>query len=196
MSIKIIGGKIKGLTLVSPNSIKTRPTSVLLKRRLFDAFQNLDGFTFIDLCAGVGSVGLEASSRGATRCIFVENDSKIYSVLNKNLKLVDSILKQGSRLIVKKDVFAWLKKFKDSYQCLSISEQENTIIFFDPPYEMVELYEQLGTDLNWFKGILMVEACRQKTMHEDKLQEILFVAKKCYRQGTSYILVGDFRNND
>lgn len=196
MSIKIIGGEAKGLTLISPNSLVTRPTSVLLKRRLFDAFQTLDGMTFIDLCAGIGGVGLEASSRGAKKCFLIEKDPKIFNILKQNVKLLDSKLKHTKRVSIKTDVFSWLKNFEVEYLQQSKEEQEKTIIFFDPPYENIELYQKLQLILSWFKGILLVEACRQKTMNEQKLQELLFLAKKCYRQGTSYIIVGDFREND
>jgi 16S rRNA (guanine966-N2)-methyltransferase len=81
MSIKILGGVAKGFTLVTPSESITRPTSVLLKRRLFDFYQNLNGHYFIDLCAGSGSIGIEAASRGAYPVLLVESNPKAYKVI-------------------------------------------------------------------------------------------------------------------
>ena len=192
MSIKIIGGKARGLTLGSAISETTRPTSVLLKRRLFDAFQNMEHICFIDLCAGVGSIGLEAASRGAKRTFLIEKDPRSFSNLKKNMSLV-KVRVDSDIQAFKQDVFRWLKNFKNEYLSWSLEQQRQTYIFFDPPYEKVELYQQLAKEIVWFKGLLMVEACRQKTMHEDELQKKLFKAIKFYRQGSSYIIIGDFR---
>ena len=73
MPLRILGGKAKGQLLKSPpeNSI-TRPTSVMLKRKFFDAFQDLGEAHFYDLCAGSGSVGIEAWSRGVKQVELVE----------------------------------------------------------------------------------------------------------------------------
>jgi 16S rRNA (guanine966-N2)-methyltransferase len=69
MSIKILGGIAKGTILFLPDEKLTRPTLVLLKRKIFDAIQNFDGKIFIDACAGSGAIGLEAWSRELKKCI-------------------------------------------------------------------------------------------------------------------------------
>jgi 16S rRNA (guanine966-N2)-methyltransferase len=193
MSIKILGGEAKGVTLASPSSFSTRPTSVLLKRRLFDAFQDMNSMTFIDLCAGVGGIGLEALSRGASKVMLIENNPKTFSILKKNKQLVVSKLEGAQVEIIKMDAFKWLAIFKEEYFTWDKDQQQNCILFFDPPYEMKEMYQNFQSVTEWFQGRIMVEACRQKTMHEDELQKLLFDAVKTYRQGTSYIIVGDFR---
>ena len=68
---------------------------------------------------------------------------------------------------------------------------KNVIIFIDPPYENIELYQQSIDYLrsNNFQGTVWTEACRQKTMHENDFQKNFYTAK-IYRQGTSYIAVG------
>jgi 16S rRNA (guanine966-N2)-methyltransferase len=60
MALKILQGEAKGLSLVAPSS-GTRPTSVLLRRKVFDAHQDMSDSIFIDCCAGTGAMGLEAS---------------------------------------------------------------------------------------------------------------------------------------
>ena len=69
MSVKILGGFARGLNLLVPKGDLIRPTSIMLKRRVFDFFQRMDDKIFIDLCAGSGAVGLEAWSRGAQKFI-------------------------------------------------------------------------------------------------------------------------------
>ena len=192
MSIKILGGKARGISLACAISENTRPTSVLLKRRLFDAFQNMENVFFIDLCAGVGSIGLEAASRGAKKSILIEQDAKSFINLKKNSSLIADKV-DGEIQIFKQDIFRWLSNFKFEYLSWPLEQQQQTYVFFDPPYEQVNMYRRLASEFEWFRGLLMVEACRQKTMHEDELQKNFFNVIKLYRQGTSYIIIGDFR---
>ena len=72
--MQIIGGLAKGHGLCVPRGI--RPTSTLLKRKLFDSHQTWEAVNFIDLCAGSGSVGLEAWSRGAKSVCLVEQGAQ------------------------------------------------------------------------------------------------------------------------
>ena len=76
MSVKILGGPLKGLDLKVCDSKTLRPTSVMLRRKIFDSHQNLEGFFFVDACAGTGAVGIEAFSRGAQKSYFFENNSQ------------------------------------------------------------------------------------------------------------------------
>ena len=57
MSIKILGGFARGQVLAVPKTDSIRPTSVMLRRRIYDFFQDLDGFYFLDICAGSGAMG-------------------------------------------------------------------------------------------------------------------------------------------
>ena len=92
MTLRILGGYLKGLKL-DVNEKTTCPTGVMLKRRIFDARQYLEGVHFIDLCAGSGSVGIEALSRGATKVSLVESD---YNAINCIEEVVDKIKSQGT----------------------------------------------------------------------------------------------------
>ena len=82
MSLRVLGGKFKGRPIEVPSS-GTRLTSVLLKRRLFDALQSLEGYHFVDLCAGSGAVGLEALSRGADSVTFVDTGKKQVNLIKR-----------------------------------------------------------------------------------------------------------------
>ena len=86
MSLKILGGKAKGFTISVPPADTIRPMQVMLKRRVFDSYQNLEGVTFVDLCAGSGAVGLEAWSRGADEIYYSEKVYQVCFQTSGNLK--------------------------------------------------------------------------------------------------------------
>lgn len=198
MSVKIIGGEARGFSFDIPPESVTRPTSVLLKRRLFDYYQNLDGYYFIDLCAGSGSMGLEASSRGANPVTCIESSDKAYRVLQKNITSFQSKFSSLDREITyqKMDVLKWLDKFRSFFTSLEREEKKQVILFFDPPYEKVELYTEFFAKIKSmeFTGIVITEACRQKTMTQDQFSSRYGEPTRNYRQGTSFLNLYDYNN--
>lgn len=190
MSIKILGGMAKGFDVIAPHNSLTRPTSVLLKRRLFDSIQYFEGIQFFDLCAGSGSIGLEAASRGASSVHFIEMNPKVFSVLTSNIKKFTTRAPQSKIETSKLDLSRFYKIYKKAMD--SNLEQ---FIFFDPPYEKISLYEGFFQFINEieYTGRFVIEACRQKTMREDAFEEKFGKAQKLIRQGTSYFLVYDNR---
>jgi 16S rRNA (guanine966-N2)-methyltransferase len=192
MSIKILGGRLKDLPLFCPTNLKLRPTSVLLRRRIFDANQDLSGHVFVDCCAGVGTMGLEAFSRGADKIIFNEINPKHVSAIKKNIQSAQAKSENFDYELTTKDVLKWLDSFKEYYQ--QLTEPDSVIFFLDPPYEMIDLYTAVIEKLKSmnYAGILWVEACRQKTVSIEKLEEKTGLFDKVYKQGTSYLGVKDF----
>ena len=89
--MRIIGGKYKGLKLLSPNGTKIRPTSDRLKESLFSIITsnkykiNIDGSDVLDICSGSGSLGIEAFSRGAISIHFIDKDQKSINLIYKNI---------------------------------------------------------------------------------------------------------------
>jgi 16S rRNA (guanine966-N2)-methyltransferase len=186
MSIKILGGELKGLPLFVPPSDKTRPTSVLLKRRLFDANQWLAGKVFCDLCAGVGSIGLEALSRGAKELYAVENLHSTFSVLKKNSLLVQKRAEIGEIHLVKQSVLKWLPRIE------ALAKQNEVILFFDPPYENHDLYRQVMSFIfnhSSFKGEIWVESDKQKGPPADFWSSYFSWYKKSFQQGSRIIYI-------
>ncbi len=84
--MRVIAGAAKGKRLKSPVSDTTRPIMDRVKTALFDilAFRIAEK-TVLDLFAGVGSVGIEALSRGASHAVFIEMNLPIIRVLRENL---------------------------------------------------------------------------------------------------------------
>lgn len=192
MSINILGGRLKGLPLFCPDTLDLRPTSVILRRKIFDANQSMEGRIFIDACAGIGSMGIEALSRGADHAVFIEKHAETAKVLKENIRQARSRDESVSSESYKKDILKWLPYFFKEYA--ESTNKEDYIIFLDPPYEKVELYASVISLLkeNQFIGTLWVEACRQKTMSSEKLEEMTGKFDKLYKQGTSYLGVKDF----
>jgi 16S rRNA (guanine966-N2)-methyltransferase len=86
--MRIISGIKKGMNLFSPKTMVSRPITDRVKESLFDVLFNYglpEGVVAADLFSGVGSLGLEALSRGAKFVTFVEKDWDIMQILKKNI---------------------------------------------------------------------------------------------------------------
>ena len=90
--MKIIAGAWRGRSLAVPAGETTRPTSARAREALFSTLQSrlgsFDGLRVADLFAGTGALGLEALSRGAAHCTFVERDRAALSALRANVAKV------------------------------------------------------------------------------------------------------------
>lgn len=201
MALTLLGGVARGLRLEVPNTDNVRPTSVMLRRKLFDSHQHLDDHIFIDLCAGTGSVGLEAWSREAAEVYLIELDGRTHKYLCSNIKKVsDGFSREFDErpIISRKDKATnWLNSFKKTYESWSFERQSNTILFFDPPYEKKALYDEV-ISLNlreWYYGRIWVESDRQKGLSADHWQIWGDQFVKTYFLGTSYVAVLDLRQS-
>jgi 16S rRNA (guanine966-N2)-methyltransferase len=196
MSVKILGGNFKGISLLVPNDHNVRPTAVLLKRRVFDANQRLNNKIFIDACAGSGSVGFEALSRGAESIYLIENRKSSIRVINENKKIIERKSNIDSSVaieIISRDITSWLGKFKIQYKSWSENSQHHTIFFFDPPYFMHDLYFFIEQSLlleDWFKGQIWVES-DEVTGIKKEYWEKYSGKSKFYSHGKSYIAIFD-----
>lgn len=89
--MRIIGGRFSGRRIVAPKGADTRPTSDRTREALFNILAHRDDFSFdgarvIDLFAGSGALGLEALSRGAEWCLFVETDAAARGAIRDNIE--------------------------------------------------------------------------------------------------------------
>ena len=198
MSIKILGGLIRSFSLFVPPENITRPTAVQLKRRIFDSYQDLSHQVFVDLCSGSGSIGFEAWSRGAEKVYLIEQNKKVISVLEKNIEKLESMHAQelSVRPIVRYCDFAekWVRKNIEK-KILN----DNTIIYLDPPYEMLNVYKKVIELLSKheFAGELWLEGCRQKGKESQYWCAMLEgVPYRLYEQGSSFIIRFMFGQDD
>jgi len=126
-TMRIIAGSKRGMMLLSPKTQVSRPITDRVKESLFSVLYRYDlpnGATVADLFSGVGSLGLEALSRGAKWVTFVEKDFKISAVLKKNIER--SGFAEESK-IVRANAFAIGAPLRSS-------QEGYDLVFVDPPY--------------------------------------------------------------
>ncbi|MFA7403550.1 MAG: 16S rRNA (guanine(966)-N(2))-methyltransferase RsmD [Pelobacteraceae bacterium] len=130
--MRVIAGTFRGKKLSAPPGVTTRPTSDRVKEALFSILASRIDFADIrvlDICAGTGSLGIEALSRGAGSCCFIESNVSVKSILEKNL-LVTACKNRSE--ILSMDAVKALHAIAARSQCFDLA-------FFDPPYDS-ELY--------------------------------------------------------
>jgi len=151
--LTIKGGDLKGRKIYVPSFI--RPTQNKVKKAIFDVLgDKVKGSIFLDLFAGSGNIGIEALSRGASFCVFVEKNFKCVSLIKKNI--YELKLKDKSK-IIKEDSGKFVLKQKGKFD----------IIFADPPYNYKlkrKFIENVIKILN--KGIFILEVTKRKKTDE------------------------------
>ena len=133
--LRIIGGSLRGRSLSIPPASITRPTSDRGRESLFNILEHrfcleegtssLKNAFVLDLFAGSGALGLECLSRGASFCVFVENNKEALCALNLNRKTLNVLEKSA---VLNVDA---LNPFDMS---LSFEKKVFDFIFLDPPY--------------------------------------------------------------
>lgn len=92
MSMRVTGGTLRGRVLRSPPDRAVRPTPARVREALFSILgQNLAGRTVLDACAGAGTLGVEAGSRGASSVCFVDADPRQVALVRANAALLDGV---------------------------------------------------------------------------------------------------------
>lgn len=122
--MRIIAGEWRGRRLVAPRGDATRPTADRTRETLFSMLMSrlgsFEGLAVLDLFAGSGALGLEALSRGAASCLFVEQDGEALRALRTN---VEHLAERGRATVQAASVMA-LGPAPNSYD----------LILLDPPY--------------------------------------------------------------
>lgn len=121
--MRVVAGELGGRKLVSPDGTSTRPTTDRVREAVFNALGSagiLDGALVADLFAGTGAVGIEALSRGAAHCTFVERDRTALRALDDN---VATLALDARARIVRSDAIT------------AASALDVDIVFADPPYD-------------------------------------------------------------
>jgi 16S rRNA (guanine(966)-N(2))-methyltransferase RsmD len=156
--MRIISGEFRGRRLDTLPGLNTRPTSEKAKEALFSIIQfEIEGRKVLDLFAGSGQLGLEALSRGARECVFVEADRAAAAIVKANIERCEA----GDRAkLLNADFRSALRRSNDPYD----------IIFIDPPYESAYREEALGLidkfDILSETGIIIIESDKRSDMPE------------------------------
>lgn len=131
--MRIVGGTLKGRRFNAPKNIPARPTTDFAKEALFNILHHQTDWTycnFLDLFSGIGSISLEAASRGAKSVTSVDN----HFGATRWLKQISDQLELKQINPTKADAIQFLEKQTPHYE----------LVFADPPYEY-DAYERLIT---------------------------------------------------
>jgi 16S rRNA (guanine(966)-N(2))-methyltransferase RsmD len=131
--MRVIAGTCRGKKLAAPPGIITRPTSDRVKEALFSILASridFDDIRVLDICAGTGSLGIEALSRGAGWCCFIESNASVKAIIEKNILVTNN---QDCSQILNMDAVKAL-------HLIAGRNNNFNLVFFDPPYAS-ELYK-------------------------------------------------------
>ena len=147
--MRVISGKAKGTTLLTPKGEHTRPTADRVKEALFSIIQfDLPGARVLDLFGGTGQLGIEALSRGAKHAVFVDCRDDACRLIKENLKRAKFELNAS---VVRSDYLQYLNRCNERFD----------IIILDPPYAEVFLENSLKIiteiDILQSGGIIIAE---------------------------------------
>ncbi len=156
-TVRIVAGARRSRRLRVPPGRAVRPTSEMVREAIFDSLGPIVGLSVLDLFAGSGAMGLEALSRGAERCLFVEEDRKVAEVLRANIRDLD--YEHASRVVV--------ADYRAALQDLVQAGERFDLLFVDPPYRMLPdaevTLEPLAPSLLQDCGVVVIES--EKTSH-------------------------------
>ncbi len=178
--MRVISGKARGTSLYSLEGSHTRPTTDRVKESMFSILNfNIPGGTVLDLFSGSGALGIEAISRGAQKCWFVENSKQAADIVRKNIEKTNS----GENAVL---------KVMDFKAFLNSVDEKFDVILLDPPYnkKMCDEAMKIIFERNLLKddGVIMCETEYGEVITTD------FTKKKDYKYGK--ILLSVFVKDD
>ncbi|MFZ4811078.1 MAG: 16S rRNA (guanine(966)-N(2))-methyltransferase RsmD [Ilumatobacteraceae bacterium] len=121
--MRVVAGELRGRTIVAPPGDTTRPTTDRVRESVFNSLASMgliQDAVVADLFAGSGAMGIEALSRGAARCTFVERDRAALHALRGNLTTLGL---DDRTTVITSDVLAWVPAMRNV-----------DLVIVDPPY--------------------------------------------------------------
>ena len=148
--MRVVAGELRGRRLAAPTDGSIRPTTDKVREAIFNALTSLDAIVDVrvaDLFAGSGALGIEALSRGATHCTFVERGRAALAALRENV--IDLGLADRTRIVVG--------------DALAIAPRLDVdLVFADPPYDFAD-WPRLLTTIPATVRLVVAEAGAQVT---------------------------------
>lgn len=137
MSLRIIGGQYRRRHLKTPHGKTTRPYTDRVRQIVFDRLgDSVESARVADIFSGVGTMGLEALSRGAASCVFIEGDPDVHASLTENV----------SKIVDEQPTVCWKTSVHRTSFCPQNADAclPYDLIFFDPPYVQCPLMNDGG----------------------------------------------------
>ena len=162
--MRIISGRFKSRQLKATPPPGVRPTSDKLRETLFNILgEAVVDATFLDGCAGMGAIGIEALSRGAAFVCFIDQSRKASQSIKQNLQSLD--VTEGYKILE-----------MDLTKALDVCVHERLafdIAFIDPPYERADLYSVAlqrfsAAPLLTGGGLLVIEHSKRADLPESE----------------------------
>ena len=119
--MRIVAGEWRGRKLAAPEGDATRPTTDRTRETLFSMLTTFEGLKVADLFAGSGALGLEALSRGAAHCLFVDQDPAAIRAIRRNIANLNAQSRSDVRA--------------SSVMAMGAGKEPLDLVLLDPPYE-------------------------------------------------------------
>ena len=176
--IRIITGSAKGKKLLSPEGESTRPTSDRIKGAMFSSIQfDIENRRVLDLFAGTGQLGLEALSRGAESCTFVEMDRDVMEIIKKNARAT------GFFEVCRYAVSDWRNFIRKA-----AGREVYDLVFIDPPYAMeccTDAARRLADAKLIIPGAILVLESGEENIELERLPDFEVVKSTAYGKKTA-----------
>ena len=134
-TLRLIGGR----KIDSPNTIDTRPTTLMVREAIFNILKKkVENSNWLDLFSGTGSISCEAYNHGAKKIVSIEKNKKNSKICLKNLYSLQNIDNRKNDIeVICKDVLNWTKPNADRYSSSKVNDFNKInfdFIYLDPPY--------------------------------------------------------------
>ncbi len=132
--LRILGGEKKGFKLISCNSKGLRPIPAKVKEAIFNILgESIVAKSVLDVFAGTGSFGLEALSRGASYCCFVELNRRVFEILKKNISILGY---QSKTQIYNVDAFRFIRDTTKEFDYIYVAPPQFQGLAFKALFEI------------------------------------------------------------
>jgi len=174
--MRVITGAARGVPMAALPGEDVRPTSQRVKEAMFSAIQfEIAGRRVLDAFAGSGQLGIEALSRGAESCLFLEINGKALEMAEQNIARAKFLDKARLMQV-------------DAVQFMRRTAEEFGLIFLDPPYgrQLLQAAIPVAAELLGERGIMVCEAPALEPLPERHGDVLLH---KTYKHGKTKICV-------
>ena len=188
LTMRVIAGTAKGARLEAPKGRKTRPTLDRVREALFSILgAKVADARVLDLYAGTGAIGIEALSRGAAYCEFVENDAECIAHLQRNLEAA----RVESRAKIRR------LRLPDDLSRLGRTEKKYDVIYADPPFDFADYpllcSELVRNDLLRPDSIVIIEHDARTSLAECPAGLVCFRQAHYGKTFLSFFIAGETR---